>query len=116
MFHLAKLLLHLPDRVKDLVQQAVHRHAGDRLILLGQIADFHLLGHRNGAAVRGQLSAQHAEQGRFPAAVDAHQPQSVAMLQGQRDVLEHSVSAERFGNMLCVQHYHPISSGIGFFV
>ncbi len=116
MFHLAKLLLHLADRVKHLVQQAVHRHAGDRLILLGQIADFHLFGHRNTAAVRGQLSAQHAKQGRFPAAVDAHQPQSVAMLQGQRDVLEHSVSAERFGNMLCVQHYHPISSGIGFFV
>ena len=111
-FQLAQPLFHLKDRLVYLFKLRPDAGAAGDHVLLGEIADARAAHDRDFAAVGRIKACDDAHQGRFAAAVHAHKPDAVALLEGEGDILQHDVDAKGLGDILRAQNDHVVIAPI----
>ena len=76
----------------------------DALVLLGVVAGHDVVPEADVAGVGRPLAGEHPEEARLAGAVEAHDEQPLAALDGEVDVAEHLVVAVAHGQALALEH------------
>ena len=99
-FKFTQLFFHSENLLVDFLQLVPNGFAAGYHVLLSEISHARAANKRNFATVLRVQPCKNAHKRRFAAAVYTHKPDAIALLHGQRDIPQHGVYTESFGDVL----------------